>query len=165
MNADQSLFAIDDQLRNRLRSLAHYILNERERRYWFLPRGMFDETPWQMLLLLYVSETQKLPLATLADSLMITPECASRWINYLDLESLVTRYDDPSARSKTVVELAPKGQRSLEMYLADRLARFESQSQRKMDPHSTRRSQLIVIFLIGIAAALAAWVTCLVVFR
>jgi hypothetical protein len=110
----------------RLQGLARYILEERARRRWHFPRVVFDEIPWEMLLLLYASESRSLSKAALVNGILVAPEVVDRWIDYLELEGLITRLHDPGGSAG--LQLTSAGLASLELYLSDRLQRAEDVS-------------------------------------
>ena len=125
MKIAASSFATDDGTKGRLQDLARHILDERDRRQWYFPRILFDEMPWQILLILYVAETGRLSSDCLWRSLLVQPSTGNRWIDYLESEEVVTRHVEPSDKSRSMVELAPKGMGLLDLYLGDRLRRSE----------------------------------------
>lgn len=108
----------------RLRTLARYILEERERRQWHFPRAVFDETPWEMLLLLYASESGSLSEPALVNAMRVAPELVDRWTDYLELEGLLTRLRD--LEGARALKLTPQGMSALELYLLDRLVRADA---------------------------------------
>jgi hypothetical protein len=103
---------------DRLRALALYILEERERRRWHFPRAVFDEVPWEMLLLLYASRSGPLSAVSIANGIFAAPDVVDRWIDYLEREGLVERRP-----GKAALRLTDSGLSSLELYLRDRLQR------------------------------------------
>ena len=109
---------------NRLCGLARYILEERERRRWHFPRAVFDEIPWEMLLLLFASEPEALPKAAMVNALLVAPEVIDRWIDYLEREGLLRKVRELDGAA--VLQLTPHGLSSLELYLLDRLERAEA---------------------------------------
>ena len=152
VEVDNSQFAVDRALKARLQELARHILDERDRRHWYFPRAMFDETPWQMLLVLYVSDSHRQSSQSLSSSVLAAPSTGSRWIDYLATEDLVTRHvaDD---ESRSMVELTPKGLSSLELYLTDRQLRTAQHNKPKHAAAGAVRSRLslaLVALLSGI---------------
>lgn len=109
------------QAQHRLQGLARYILDERERRRWHFPRAVFDEIPWEILLLLYASESRSLSKTALVNGLLVSPDLVGRWIDYLEREVLLKRSQDHDG--SPALELTPGGLASLELYLLDRLQR------------------------------------------
>jgi hypothetical protein len=104
---------------DRLQALARYILEERERRRWHFPKAVFDEIPWEMLLLLYASQSGSLSRASVANGILAAPAVVDRWVEYLEREGLVMT--DP--RRPRELRLTAAGLSSLELYLRDRLQR------------------------------------------
>jgi DNA-binding MarR family transcriptional regulator len=151
-----SPFAADDDTKRRLRDLARHILDERERRQWYFPRALFDEIPWEMLLVLYGTETSRLSSDSLCHSVLAQPTTGNRWIDYLASADLVTRHVEPSDRSRSIVELAPKGLELLERYLSDRLEREAQTTQPDRLFHSKRSAASVAILVPAIAALSAA---------
>jgi len=154
-----SSFAVDAGLKSRLQGLARHILDERNRRQGYFPRLLFDEAPWQMLLLLYVSETSRLSSESLSRSVPAQPATGNRWIDYLAAEDLVTRRAEPSDRSRSMVELAPKGIGLLELYLGDRLERGMLRTKPDLEAAQPGRSGTSVGIIVLVTAALSAGVT------
>lgn len=117
----QTAGAGDVSTEDRLQELARYILEERERRRWHFPRAVFDEIPWEMLLLLYASESKSLSKAALVNGILVSPKLVDRWTDYLEREGLLRRTRD--ADGPPALKLTPEGLYSLELYLLDRLQR------------------------------------------
>lgn len=113
-------------LQDPLRALARQILDERERRNWYLPKAAFGECAWEMLLLLYASDTQALSSETLFNATLTTPTNGRRWIDFLQNEGLATITGGLRDESRAWVELTPEGLYALELYLSDRLQRTQS---------------------------------------
>ena len=123
--ADQRLAgARQAPIERRLRTLARNILEERERRQWHFPRAVFDEIPWEMLLLLYASESGSLSEQALVKAVRVGPELVDRWTDYLEREGLLTRLRD--LEGAPALNLTPKGLSALELYLFDRSVRADA---------------------------------------
>jgi hypothetical protein len=143
---------------DRLRELARFILEERERRRWHFPRAVFDEIPWEMLLLLYGSEVGSLSTKALVNGILVAPAVVDRWSDYLEREGLVLRlqkFDGPPE-----FQLTPLGLASLELYLSDRLDRAESSNpQGRRAPGSGFPAWNVALLLLGTAilSALLTW--------
>jgi DNA-binding MarR family transcriptional regulator len=148
--------AANDETKRRLRDLARHVLDERDRRQWYFPRVLFDEIPWQMLLVLYVSETTRLSSDSLCHSVLAQPTTGNRWIDYLASADLVTRHVEPSDHSRSIVELTPKGLELLELYLSDRLEREVPTRQPDGSVHSKRSPGFVAVWVLAIAALSAA---------
>lgn len=151
-----SSFRMDTHLKGQLQDLARYILDERERREWYFPRILFNETPWQMLLVLYLSETGRLSSDALFNSVLVSPSTGSRWIEYLANEDLVTRHAEPSEESRSMVELAPKGLNLLQLYLSDRLLRAEQRYKPNEETSHSTKARIGIGIAMLFTAALSA---------
>lgn len=146
------------QAEDRLQGLARYILEERERRRWHFPRVIFDEIPWEMLLLLYTSESRALPRSALVNGILVAPAVVDRWIDYLVRESLLGEVQDP--RGSLVLQLTPRGLASLELYLRDRLQRAEAGNpERKRGDRAWLPGWSVALLLLGTAilSGVVAW--------
>lgn len=154
-----SSFATDDGTKGRLQDLARHILDERDRRQWYFPRILFDELPWQILLILYVAETGRLSSDCLWHSLLVQPSTGNRWIDYLESEELVTRHVEPSDKSRSMVELAPKGMGLLDLYLGDRLRRSELPTGWRHGATRSGRQRSPAAIVMPAAAALSAGIS------
>lgn len=154
-----SSFVLDNGTKGRLRGLARHILDERDRRQWYFPRALFNEIPWQMLLVLYASETNRLSSESLCRSVLARPVTGNRWIDYLASEELVTRRVEPSDKSRSVVELAPKSIELLELYLSDRLQRDEVRAEPYGPAAQSRRSATFAVVVALVTATLSAGIT------
>lgn len=162
MEIAASSFAVDNGMKSRLQALARQILDEQNRRQRYFPRVLFDEVPWQMLLVLYVSETSRLSSDSLMRSALAPAATGSRWIDYLAAEGLVTRRAEPSNKARSMVELAPKGICLMELYLKDRLQRGELGTGARQSEARSRRSGTPLALVVLAAAALSAGMTYLV---
>jgi len=140
-----------------LQELAGQILDQRERRKWFFPQAVLGETAWDMLLLLYASETRSLSFKTLCNALLVTPRIGGRWIDILQDEGLVTRSDAVRDKSCSSVTLTLKGLHALELYLSDRL-------QQSDDAHDQTKQRMAVgiapMLLLTALAAVAGFLVC-----
>lgn len=153
---DASSCADDRGLKSRLQALARHMLDEQERRQRYFPRVIFDELPWRILLTLYVSETGRLSSDFLWQGLLARPEATSRWIDYLAIEDLVTRHVEPSDKSRSMVELSPKGIGLLDLYLKDRLRLGELLTEPGPMNSLRWKSGKSVDFIMLVTAALSA---------
>lgn len=161
MEIAPSSFAMDSGMKDRLQGLARRILEEQGRRREYFPRGLFDDVPWRMLLILYVSETGRMSSESLWRNSLARPAESNRWIDYLAREALVTRHLEPSDRARSMVELTPKGIGLLDLYLKDRLRRgeFRAAPLQKARPGIAGFPAAMVV---TIAAAISAGITYLV---
>ncbi len=129
--------------------MARYILEERDRRRWHFPRAVFDEIPWEILLLLYVSDSRSLSKSALVNGILVSPESVDRWIDYLEREALLRRSQDPDGSA--ALELTPVGLASLELYLLDRLQRSEANTIAGPRKGASLPAWVIVLLLLGTA--------------
>jgi DNA-binding HxlR family transcriptional regulator len=154
-----SSFAVDGGRKSRLQGLARHILEEQDRREDYFPDVRVDEVPWRMLLLLYVSGTGRLSSESLWRSVPASPATASRWIDYLASEKLVTRHVEPSDKSRSMVELTPNGIGLLDLYLGDRLQRGAVRTEPCPENARSGRSGTPVGIVVLVTAALSAGIT------
>jgi DNA-binding MarR family transcriptional regulator len=159
MKIAASSFALDRGLKSRLQALARHMLDEQDRRQRYFPQALFDELPWRILLALYVSETGRLSSDFLWQSLLAQPAAGSRWIDYLASEDLVTRHVEPSDKSRSMVELSPKGFGLLDLYLEDRLRLDELRTGPGPVNGPSGKSRRSVGFMMLATAALSAGLT------
>ena len=93
------------------------ILAARRRR-----EAIFGEPAWEMLLLLYVGESEsRRTIGRLGDLAGISKSTTLRWIDYLDSRGLVRREPHPTDRRAVFVELTRKGRRAIDLYLSGTL--------------------------------------------
>lgn len=142
---------------NRLQDLARYILEERERRRWHFPRAVFDEIPWEILLLLYASESRSLSRDALVNGILVAPAVVDRWIDYLEREALLHRIRESG--ESAAFQLAPAGLASLELYLRDRLQRAEAGDAARKPGDGAGLPGWCVALLLLAAALLSAAMT------
>jgi hypothetical protein len=109
---------------DRLKRLARYILEERERRQWHFPRAVFDEIPWETMLHLYASEPAPVSKAELVKAMLVAPELVDRWADYLEREGLLVKLQ--VLGGAVSLKLTREGLSSLEFYLLDRLVRADA---------------------------------------
>lgn len=103
-----------------LAARARQILEARQRRTRVFGRAMFGEPAWEMLLLLYVSESGPRQTVTrLAERSGASKGTALRWLDYLLHQNLVRREPHPTDRRAAFVELTDKGRAALEKYLSE----------------------------------------------
>jgi DNA-binding MarR family transcriptional regulator len=106
----------DGELQERaLTMLAH-----RRRRHNIFGKAMFGEPAWEMLLLLYVSESGPRQTVTrLAKLACASKSTALRWIEYLEGQQLVQRDPHPTDKRALFVSLTAKGKEAIELFLND----------------------------------------------
>lgn len=142
---------------DQLQALARYILEERERRQWHFPRAVFNEIPWEILLLLFASEPAPLSKSTLVDAMLVRPEVVDRWADYLEREGSLRRSRD--LQGAPALKLTPEGWSSLELYLLDRLNRADAIDLARNPADGARFPDWAVGLLIVAAAVLSGAVT------
>lgn len=110
----------EEQGREVLLSKARRILRNRQLRSEYFNRAMFSEAAWDILLLLYVTDSAGAlqTQATLSKGLATPPTTIQRWVDYLEKERLVRRHPHPTDRRTAFVGLTDKGRNALENYLA-----------------------------------------------
>lgn len=120
--SEQQATAVEtDNLRQGpLVSKAERLIRNRQLRSNYFHRAMFSEAAWDILLVLYVTESAGTPQtqATLSKGLATPPTTVQRWVDYLEKEHLVRRDPHPTDRRTAVVSLLDKGRKALEDYLA-----------------------------------------------
>ena len=106
-----------------LQALARGTIKARQLRYQHLPRPMFGEPAWDMLLSLYVTSGCEAPqtVSNLCSYSAAPSTTALRWIDFLEREELVARRPNKCDLRVVFVELTSKGRAAIEAYLADLL--------------------------------------------
>lgn len=101
---------------------AQEILANRRRRIRFFGRAMFSEAAWEMLLLLYVSDSgPRHTVSKFAKLAGYSKSTAIRWIDYLAQHQLIVREPHPTDMRSAYVSLSSKGREALEAYLSETL--------------------------------------------
>lgn len=102
--------------RARLHKMALTLLTLRKRRSDFLYRAMFGEPAYDMLLGLYVAESDERPItaARLAHIAGVAQSSAARWIEYLVAKGLIQRERHPAHKRASILNLSPRGREALE---------------------------------------------------
>ncbi len=91
----------------------------------FLPKAIFAEPGWDMLLDLFVASEHKrdVSISSACVAACVPPTTALRWIAMLEERDLVCRERDASDHRRTFLRLTPQGYRQvLNFLLADWLA-------------------------------------------
>lgn len=158
MEIAPSSFAVDSGMKDRFQGLARKILEEQGRRREYFPKDLFDDVPWRMLLILYVSGTARLSSESLWRSSLARPAEGNRWIDYFANEGLVTRHVEPSDRARSMVELTPKGVGMLDLYLRDRLQRGEFRTV-PLEKACPGRAGFPSVVVVLVTAAVSAGIT------
>lgn len=111
----------DDQA---LCALARTNLRARRIRNRHLPRSIFGEPAWDMLLALYLSaqgeERQTISRLTKLSGAPATT--ASRWIDYLVRTGLATRCISPTDKRVAFIDITERGRLAVEAYLGQLIA-------------------------------------------
>ena len=96
------------------------LLRHRQLRKRFLPADLFREPGWDMLIAIYIADSNGHPMNVKSLVAMVdAPATTSqRWIDHLDRLGLVTRATDPLDRRRIEVSLTHAGQSALEAYLS-----------------------------------------------
>lgn len=104
-------------------ALARSKIKARDLRYRHLPKSMFGEPAWDMLLSLYVTfrSHARQTVSNLCVSSASPATTALRWIDYLERQEFVTRRNNPLDLRVVFIELTAKGRDAVEAYLADLL--------------------------------------------
>jgi DNA-binding MarR family transcriptional regulator len=104
---------------------ANAMLAERRMRRQFLPAELFHEPAWDMLLALFASRDDRLPmnikaLVSMSDAPVTTSQ---RWIEHLYKLKLIDRVIDPTDRRRVEISLSHAGDQQLRSYLRALLQR------------------------------------------
>lgn len=99
---------------------ARIVLSSRRLRFRYFNRSMFGEPAWEILLVLYITETTEGRQSTgrLAELVETPLSTAARWIDYLDRERLIERQPHPTDKRVIYIRLSPKGRELLDSYLS-----------------------------------------------
>lgn len=101
-----------------LQERAFDIFRMRRLRCEIFGRAMFGEPAWEVLLLLYATGSgAPQSLTQLASFIGTSRTTATRWIDYLEAQSLVTREADPTDKRTVFVELTDRGKHAMEAFL------------------------------------------------
>lgn len=108
-----------------LEAYAEAVLVERRMRRQFLPAELFHEPAWDMLLALFVSRDQRLPmnikaLVSMSDAPVTTSQ---RWIEHLHKLKLIDRVIDAADRRRVEISLSHAGDQQMKAYLRALLRR------------------------------------------
>ena len=91
----------------------------------YLYRAMFGEPAYDMLLGLYIAESDERPItaARLANIAGVAQSSAARWIEYLVAKDLIERERHPAHKRASILKLSPRGREALDSLFA---AMFEA---------------------------------------
>ncbi len=98
---------------------ANTVLEQRRLRRQFLPGELFHEPAWDMLLALFASRDDRMPmnikaLVSMSDAPVTTSQ---RWIEHLHKLKLIDRVTDPTDRRRVEVSLSYAGDQQMKAYL------------------------------------------------
>jgi hypothetical protein len=93
----------------------------RQRRHAHLSPAIFGEPGWDMLLSLFISEFEgpRLSVGRLTALAGAPPTTASRWLDYLEKERLISRESNPTDARSAFIALTDKGRTIMERYLCE----------------------------------------------
>ena len=99
---------------------AEKVLSERRLRRQFLPGELFHEPAWDMLLALFVTRDERMPmnikaLVSMSDAPVTTSQ---RWIEHLHKLRLIDRVIDPADRRRVEISLSHTGDQAMRAYLS-----------------------------------------------
>lgn len=103
-----------------LRGFAEQIRLSRDLRHKSFDRNLFGEPAWDILLTLYVIDSDQRRLSTrdLSKHANLALTTALRWLEYLEDQDLITRKTNPFDRRVVHVELSNKARMAMDHYLA-----------------------------------------------
>jgi len=98
---------------------ANAVLEQRRLRRQFLPGELFHEPAWDMLLALFASRDDRMPmnikaLVSMSDAPVTTSQ---RWIEHLHKLKLIDRVTDPTDRRRVEISLSHTGDQQMKAYL------------------------------------------------
>jgi DNA-binding MarR family transcriptional regulator len=98
---------------------ANAVLEQRRLRRKFLPGELFHEPAWDMLLALFASRDDRMPmnikaLVSMSDAPVTTSQ---RWIEHLHKLKLIDRVTDPTDRRRVEISLSYTGDQQMKAYL------------------------------------------------
>lgn len=101
-----------------LRALAKRMLNDRLRRKEFLPRSLFSEACWDVVLILFSGEPGTSDCAeSLSRRIDLPLSTIMRWIAVLEMEGLVEARPQSTRSERVAVRLSESGFHSVQAYL------------------------------------------------
>ena len=103
---------------------ARQILSHRRARLRTFGAEMFGETAWDVLLVLYAERgRQRLSVSRLTEQAGAAPTTVLRWLKYLESRDWISREVHRTDRRIVFAEITEKGQRALDSYLSETLAK------------------------------------------
>lgn len=93
----------------------------RRARTYYLPREIFADPAWDMLLGLLEAEVQgrQVSLEDICSMSGTSASSALRWLKVLESSELTRRRSDPETMDSDILELSPKGRFALRRYFYD----------------------------------------------
>jgi DNA-binding MarR family transcriptional regulator len=106
--------------RARLVGRARTVFNERRRRTQFLPRALFSEPGWDILLALYLTDFAggRQTTGQLVSWIGAPLTTALRWIDSLESHNLISRGRHPKDTRVVFIDLTDKGRQVLDRYFS-----------------------------------------------
>lgn len=107
--------------RESLVSRARIVLHSRRARYRHFKRNMFGEPAWDILLVLYITETsrERQTIGRLADWIDTPLSTVVRWVGYLENDGFVARKSHPTDKRTMFIQLLDKGRQAMDNYLCE----------------------------------------------
>jgi DNA-binding MarR family transcriptional regulator len=101
--------------------VARDTLEYRRRRYRYFPRGMLGEPAFDIMLSLYVAESEQRHVThtMIAEMAEVPSSSAHRWIDFLAGKRFLDRAKHPFDSRATVLMLTPEGRKSLQSLFDD----------------------------------------------
>lgn len=101
--------------------VARDTLEYRRRRYRYFPRGMLGEPAFDIMLCLYVAESEQRHVThtMIAEMAEVPSSSAHRWIDFLVGKRFLDRAKHPFDSRATVLMLTPEGRKSLQSLFDD----------------------------------------------
>lgn len=96
-------------------------LHKQNARYKYLPRSIFRDPAWNMLIDMYVQEREGRAVATTSACAAsgAPPSTALRWISSLEQAALISRISDAHDGRRTFLRLTPKARCAIEKWLLE----------------------------------------------
>lgn len=104
---------------SKLQSKARFILSSRQMRSRYFNPAIFGEPAWDILLVLYVTDTAggRQTIGQLTSWIGSPPTTVLRWLSYLEKEHFIKRERHPTDLRTTFLRLLDRGKDALEAYL------------------------------------------------
>lgn len=111
---------------------ARQLLAARKRLAKIMPRNLFRDSAWDVMLELYIGTAQQIDIYV-KQAIIASGECpatAMRIITRLEQSGFLIRKDDESDQRRVVVSLSPAGMAAMEMLLENVVASHSGQAAR-----------------------------------